>query len=78
MMPKAGAIVERAGHFIRSKEHAMPIFQPYHCLNCGHDFATEILTKDEAEKARDKGDNVGPVRCPQCGRTDLQKRQAAA
>ena len=56
----------------------MPIFQPYHCLNCGHDFATEILTKDEAEKARDKGDNVGPVRCPQCGRTDLQKRQAAA
>jgi DNA-directed RNA polymerase subunit RPC12/RpoP len=49
----------------------------YHCLNCGHNFATEVLNKDEAQRLRDKGENVGPVRCPNCGHTDLVKQRAA-
>lgn len=55
----------------------MPKTLSYHCLNCGYDFATEVLSKDEAQKARDRGENLGPVRCPHCGRTDLVERKAA-
>lgn len=56
----------------------MPHMTDYHCRNCGHDFTIEILSRDEAEKVRDKGQYVGPVLCPKCSRADLESRRSAA
>lgn len=55
----------------------MPHSEPFHCRNCGHEFTIEVLSPDEAQKARDKGDYVGPVKCPKCNRADLVKLKAA-
>lgn len=56
----------------------MPQMTDYHCRNCGHEFTIEILTKDEAQKARDKGEHLGGVYCPKCHRGDLIKLRSAA
>ena len=56
----------------------MPVMTDYHCNNCGHNFSLEILTKDEAQKARDKGEPLSGIHCPKCHRTDLIKLRSAA
>ena len=56
----------------------MPVMTAYHCRNCGHDFTIEVLTKDETQKARDKGEPLGDVHCPRCNRADLIKLRSAA
>lgn len=57
----------------------MPHTERFKCRNCGNEFDLEVYSPDEAQKARDRGENVGPVRCPnpECGRTDLVKLKAA-
>lgn len=55
----------------------MPMIMPYRCCNCGHEFSTEVLSKDEAQRLRDRNEYVGPVLCPKCHRADLIKLKAA-
>lgn len=40
------------------------------CKNCGCEFEEEVLEKGEAEE---KGIPTGPVRCPRCGKTNLER-----
>lgn len=40
------------------------------CKNCGHKFIAEVLEKGEAEE---KGLIAGPVRCPKCNSTSVER-----
>lgn len=42
----------------------------FRCRNCGRRFVTEVLEPGEAEA---KLIRSGPVRCPECGSTDLER-----
>lgn len=42
------------------------------CLNCGHKFKIEVLTKDEDEALRKKGAPTSPISCEKCHRRDLR------
>lgn len=44
----------------------------YHCLNCGYDFQTEVLTKSEVREAELRYQPLSSVHCPKCNRTDLR------
>lgn len=41
------------------------------CRTCGHTFVAEIFEDGEAEEKRLRG---GPVRCPKCRNTSVEKR----
>lgn len=40
------------------------------CKDCGESFATEVLEPGEAEE---KGIRPAPVRCPNCGSTEIER-----
>jgi len=46
----------------------------YRCLNCGHRFEVEVLTREERLEADREGTPLGPIRCPrpECRRTDVR------
>lgn len=41
----------------------------FHCLNCGHDFETEVFEEGEAQRRKLPS---ASVRCPKCNRSDLR------
>ena len=51
----------------------MTYFQNYHCHNCGNNFSIELLTDDEIRQARQRGEGLGQVLCPNCKRADYEK-----
>lgn len=50
----------------------MPESRRYQCLNCGHRFTAEVLTREEVDELEREFRRAGPVRCPECKRTDLR------
>jgi len=40
------------------------------CRNCGHRFSADIVEEGEAEEKRLR---TSPVRCPECGRTSVER-----
>ncbi len=40
------------------------------CHNCGSKFRVKVFEPDEAEK---KGAPKSPIRCPECGGTDVRR-----
>lgn len=46
------------------------ITKRFRCLNWGKRFEAEVLEKGEAERERV---STGPVRCPECRRSDLRE-----
>ena len=44
--------------------------QKFTCRNCGKKFVIDVLEPGEAEERRVR---PVPVRCPQCGSTNLEK-----
>lgn len=51
----------------------MPQMVRYHCLNCGNQFQTEVLNKDEVEEAKRRFQPLSSIHCPVCNRTDLRR-----
>jgi DNA-directed RNA polymerase subunit RPC12/RpoP len=45
----------------------------YQCLNCGNEFAIDVLTPDEQRERRRRNEPVYAVACPKCHRQDLRK-----
>lgn len=52
----------------------MPENRRYRCNNCGERFKLEVLTQQEIEDARKRGEHIGglPVSCPKCNRQDYR------
>lgn len=46
-----------------------------HCLSCGYDFETEVLTTSEKEEYRRQFRRWGLVHCPHCNRTDIRREE---
>ena len=44
----------------------------FRCLNCGARFQAVVLDEDEKREARRQNRPTGPVRCPECNRTDIR------
>ncbi len=44
----------------------------FHCLNCGHDFETEVFEEGEAQRRKLPS---APVHCPKCKRCDLREER---
>jgi DNA-directed RNA polymerase subunit RPC12/RpoP len=51
----------------------MPITTRYRCRNCGARFETPVLTPEEIQEARRRGEIMSAVHCPQCNRTDVER-----
>jgi DNA-directed RNA polymerase subunit RPC12/RpoP len=50
----------------------------FRCLSCGDGFVINVLDKDEARERRRLHLPVGPVRCPQCESTNVERIRRAA
>lgn len=50
----------------------MPEKKRFQCLNCGHRFEADVLTREEKEKRRRCDRYFAPLDCPNCGRTDIR------
>ena len=51
----------------------MPEIIRYRCLNCGHRFEEETLTREEDRELRRDGKRTYPIHCPRCNRTDCRR-----
>ncbi len=45
----------------------------YRCINCGHRFNAQILTKEEKFKNEIENKPMSPLPCPKCNRIDLRE-----
>lgn len=50
----------------------MPETKPFTCQNCGHQFAEQVLTKEESQRARDENRPTSSLHCPKCNRTAVR------
>lgn len=51
----------------------MPELVRYTCRNCGHQFEKERYSRDESLEMERDGIQFGPLRCPECYRTDVRE-----
>jgi DNA-directed RNA polymerase subunit RPC12/RpoP len=53
----------------------MPENKRYRCLSCGERFELEVLTHQDFEDARKRGEyiNHSPIECPKCKRRDFRE-----
>lgn len=50
----------------------MPEKKRFQCLNCGHRFEADVLTREEKEERRRRDRHFATLDCPNCGRTDIR------
>lgn len=50
----------------------------FRCLACGNGFVIDVLSEREAEERRRLRLPVGPVSCPQCDSTKVERVRRAA
>lgn len=48
------------------------IVKRFRCLNCGHRFECDVLTKEEISQRQNNNLRSYPIHCPECGRTDIR------
>lgn len=44
----------------------------FRCLNCREVFEVEVLTPEEARRAREQRQSTSAIHCPRCNHTDLR------
>ena len=50
----------------------MPERKKLQCNNCGNEWEDETLTNEERKALEHTPQNVGPIHCPRCKRTDVK------
>lgn len=51
----------------------MPDTKKYRCLNCGHRFEVDVLTRDERRELEEKNEPIYAISCPECSHTNYRE-----